>query len=360
MAPNAEPVTAGTTTGRASEHAIVVSAPPEAVYALVADAEGWPQIFGPTVHAEVSPPVPATAPTPSGTGAPGPAAPAPAAFGEETLRLWAFAAPPDEEPPSGDPSARVRSWTSHRRLDPAAGTVDFRQVVTAPPVAAMSGRWRVSPDQNGGSRVLLSHEFAAHDETALDFVERAVDRNSRAELRDLKNAAEAGADLDRLRFTFHDSILIRGRAEDVFDFLDRADRWPARMPHVARVALSEHRSGLQHLDMDTSTPDGGTHNTTSVRVCFPDRRLIVYKQLRVPVALRGHTGRWTLEQDGEEVRATSWHTITLDPEGVRHMLGPAADFADARETIRAAVSANSTSTLRHAKDAAEAAYADRP
>jgi aromatase len=354
VAPNAEPFTAGTTTGRASEHAIVVSAPPEVVYALLVDAEGWPQIFGPTIHAETEAADTDTAAVDDAdTGA-----------GEESLRLWAYALRPGNPADAAglaDDGRAVHTWTSRRTLDPAAGTICFRQVVTSPPVAAMSGQWLVVPDQDGGSRVTLTHEFRAQDgPQALAYIERAVDRNSRAELQALKTAAEIGPAIAELRFSFHDSVHIDGRAEDVFEFLDRADRWPGRLPHVTRVELTERQPGLQHLDMDTSTSDGGTHNTTSVRVCFPDRRLIVYKQLRVPVALSGHTGRWTIEEDpAGGVRATSWHTVTLDPEGVRHMLGPGVDFAEARDTIRTAISGNSSSTLRHAKDAAEAAYADR-
>ncbi len=106
--------------------------------------------------------------------------------------------------------------------------------------------------------------------------------------------------------------------------------------------------------MDTRSPDGSTHNTTSVRVCLEDSRQIVYKQLRVPVAMRVHTGRWTIEPlDDGTLTVTSWHTVVLDPEGVRTALGPEATLADARALVRKALGTNSSITLRHAQQYAE-------
>ncbi|MEC4017652.1 aromatase/cyclase [Streptomyces sp. H27-D2] len=330
MAPNATSTVAGT---HVTEHSITVDASAETLYGLVADVSAWPQIFGPTIHVEVLEDVP-------GDGA-----------GEQLLRIWATA------------NDQVKSWTSRRTLDRAARTVVFRQVVSAAPVASMGGEWRIEPVEDGGSRVVLLHDYRAvgDDPEALALIERAVDRNSHAELTALKNAAEQGAERDELHFTFSDSVDIAGSAEDVFGFLDRADLWPERLPHVARLDLTEapaeDGSTVQRMDMDTSGPDGSTHNTTSVRVCFPDRAVIVYKQLRVPVAMSGHTGRWEIETHGDGVRATSWHTVTLDPEGVLNALGPDTTLAEARAKVRHALGTNSSTTLRHAKQFTEAPHA---
>lgn len=308
-----------------TEHSITVAAPPATVYALVADVSGWPQVFGPTVHVEVL-------------------EDAPAAGGEQLLRIWAIA------------NEQVRTWTSRRTLDPEARTVTFRQVVSAAPVASMGGEWRVEGNDDGGSRVVLLHDYRAvdGDPAAEELIGQAVDRNSRAELLALKNAAELGGLRDQLHFTFSDSETIAGAAGDVYAFLDRADRWPERLPHVARLDLTEDEPGIQHMDMDTRSPDGSIHNTTSVRVCFEDRNSIVYKQLRVPVAMSVHTGRWVIEPSGEgTVTATSWHTVVLDPEGVRTALGPEATLEEARALVRKALGTNSSTTLRYAKEYAE-------
>lgn len=343
VVPNSATAVAGPAAGtHVTEHTVVVDAPADTVYGLVADVSAWPQIFGPTIHVEVLE----------------------EEADEQLLRIWATA------------NDQVRSWTSHRILNSRTRSVSFRQVVPAAPVSAMGGQWRIEPNDDGGSRVVLLHDYSAVDDDpeAVALIERAVDRNSRAELAALKNAAEQdagedaaeGADAgdDRLRFTFCDSVDIGGSAEDVFAFLDRADLWPERLPHVARIGLEESPSDgggstVQRMDMDTRSPDGSLHNTMSVRVCFPDRNLIVYKQLRVPVAMSGHTGRWVIEPHGKGVRATSWHTVTLDPEGVRQLLGPRATLAEARAKVRRALGANSSTTLQHAKQFAENLH-DRP
>lgn len=326
MAPTA---TSETTAPHVTEHSITVAASPATIYDLVADVSAWPQVFGPTVHVEVL-------------------EEASEAGGEQLLRIWAIA------------NEKVRTWTSRRTLDPVSRTITFRQVVSAAPVASMGGEWRVEPLEDGRTRVVLLHDYRAtgDDPAAEELIEQAVDRNSRAELAALKNAAELGDARDELHFTFSDSELVTGAAGDVYAFLDRADLWPERLPHVARLDLTEDEPGVQHMDMDTRSPDGSTHNTTSVRVCFEDRNMIVYKQLRVPVAMSGHTGRWVIESLGDgTVRATSWHTVTLDPEGVRAALGPEATLAEARALVRKALGTNSSTTLRHAKQFAEEARA---
>jgi hypothetical protein len=284
-------------------------------------------VFGPTVHVEVL----------EEHG------------GEQLLKIWATL------------EGRVAGWTSRRVLDAGAGTVTFRQVVSAPPIAAMGGEWRVLPVE-GGCRVVLLHDFRAVDDdpSAIELISRAVDNNSRAELGALKAAAELG---DAERFAFEDAVEIEGRAEDVFGFLERAELWAERLPHVEAVDLAESEPApgelVQHLDMRTLAADGSRHDTSSVRLCFTERQTLVYKQRKTPVALSGHTGRWTVEPlpdgaDGEpRARAVSWHAVMLDPDGVRQAYGPGATTADAAQKVRAALSGNSRATLRHARDFAE-------
>ena len=79
-------------------------------------------------------------------------------------------------------------------------------------------------------------------------------------------------------FTFDDIVEVDGSAMDVYDFLNEAQLWSERLPHVVRVSLKEETSGLQILEMDTRTKDGSVHTTKSVRVCRP-HGTIVYKQI---------------------------------------------------------------------------------
>ncbi|WP_424217464.1 aromatase/cyclase (plasmid) [Streptomyces sp. BI20] len=309
---------------RAVEHEIEIAAPPAAVYRLIAEVENWPLIFPPTIHVER------------------------VAEGghEERIRIWATA------------NGEAKTWASRRVLDPVAGRVAFRQEVPAHPVAAMAGAWVVSEGSAAGSaRVVLTHEYRAVDDDPghLAWIDEAVDRNSVAELAALKaNVERVVADEeDALTFSFEDTVRVAGSARDLWDFVNEADRWSERLPHVAEVRLTEDVPGLQELEMDTRARDGSTHTTRSYRVtCAPE--WIAYKQTVLPALLSLHTGRWTfVPEDGGTVAATSRHTVTLNAANVGSVLGAGATVADAREYVRTALSTNSVATLRYAQRYAE-------
>ncbi|MFJ9775890.1 aromatase/cyclase [Kitasatospora sp. NPDC101157] len=294
-----------------------VAAPADVTYDLLADVTGWPRLFGPTVHAEREP----------------------AGEDRERIRLWALA------------NGEVRTWTSRRELDRAQRRIAFRQEVSQPPVATMGGTWQVTPGPDGTCTVVLTHDFAAVDDDpdGLDWIETAVDRNSLAELAALKAAAEAHREAGELLLTFEDAVTVDGPADEVYSFIARCDLWPERLPHVSRLGLTETVPGLQLMSMDTRAPDGTVHTTESVRVCFEPGR-IVYKQTRVPPIMTAHTGEWTFHrtEDGL-VRATSRHTVAINPRTVPDLLGPRASVADARAAVRKALGTNSLATLNLAK-----------
>jgi len=301
------------------EHEITVAAPAEEVYRLLADVENWPRLFPPTIFVERE-----------------------ELDGQaELIRIWATA--------NGEP----KHWTSRRTLDPAALRIEFRQQVSTPPVARMGGAWIVErhPD---GARVRLRHDYRAVDDdpAGLAWIDEAVDRNSRTELAALKSTVESLHAAREWTFSFEDSVEVDGSARDVYDFVDRADLWAPRLPHVAEVRLREPAPGLQNLRMDTRAKDGSTHTTESYRVCLPHHR-IAYKQVTLPALMDLHTGVWTFtEQDGVTT-ATSQHTVVLRTENIAAVLGPDATVAQAREYVTTALSTNSLATLGHAKAHAE-------
>lgn len=283
------------------EHQITVAAAAVDIYGFLADVTRWPTVFEPTVHASVL--------EQSGN--------------EERIRLWATA--------NGAP----RTWTSRRLLDRSALRVEFRQEVPRAPIAAMGGAWVVEPLSASSSRVRLLHDYKAVDPSGLAWIDAAVDRNSRKELAALKAYAEGTA---APVHTFADTVHIKGSAADVYAFLNDADRWPERLPHVDRVRLIEDIPGLQLLEMATRAPNGTVHTTSSVRITFPG--LIVYKQTLLPALLSLHSGQWLIREDGDGVRVTSEHSVSVhDPATL--------------DQVRAALSANSLATLRHAKAYAE-------
>lgn len=309
---------------REVEHEITIEAPAAEVYRMLAEVENWPIIFPPSVYVDRV----------AHDGA------------EERIRIWATA--------NGEP----KSWTSRRVLDPAGLRIDFRQEVSAPPVAEMDGTWIVEPAGERRTRLRLRHGYRAIDDDpdGLAWIDQAVDRNSRAELPALKANVEQATRARELTLSFADSVRIEGAAKDVYDFLNEAGLWAKRLPHVSQVSLTEPAAGLQVLRMETLTKDGSAHTTESVRVCFPHYK-IAYKQTTLPALMTLHTGYWQLTEepgaDGPVVTATSQHTVMINEANIAGVLGPAAGVAQAREFIRNALSNNSLTTLRYAKEYAE-------
>ncbi|NYH77578.1 aromatase [Actinopolyspora biskrensis] len=307
---------------REVEHEITVAAPPADVYRLLAEVENWPQIFPPSVYVDYL----------EREG------------NEERIRIWATA------------NGEAKNWKSRRTLDPDKLRITFWQEVPAPPVAEMSGTWIVEQLGEQETRLRLLHTYRAIDDDpeGLEWIEQAVDSNSKAELPGLKAGVENAVQKDKLSISFVDSLRISGSAKDVYDFVNEAQLWTERLPHVADVELTEETPGLQMLRMNTRAKDGSTHTTESVRVCFPHHR-IAYKQTTLPALMTLHTGRWDFEEGADGfTTASSQHTVVINPDNITSILGPEADIVEAREFIRDALGNNSRATLGHAKDYAEA------
>ncbi|MEU2619736.1 aromatase/cyclase [Streptomyces sp. NPDC007157] len=303
------------------EHEITVSAPAAEVYRLIADVANWPRIFPPTIyvdHLERS-------------------------GHEELIGIWATA------------NGEAKNWTSRRVLDPDGLRITFRQTVSTPPVASMGGTWIIEPLDDATARIRLLHDYTAVDDdpAGLAWIDEAVDRNSRSELAALKTNVELATASAELTFSFEDTVEVEGSAKDLYDFVNEADRWSERLPHVATVRLTEDTPGLQTLEMDTRAKDGSTHTSKSYRVCL-DGRKIAYKQTTLPALMNLHTGYWTFRETDAGTFASSQHTVVLRPENIEKILGPDAGVAEAREYVQGALSTNSRATLNHAKAYAEA------
>lgn len=307
-------------TNRTVEHEITVKAPAEEVYKLIADVASWPRIFPPTVHVEHIAQDQA----------------------EERIRIWATA------------NGEAKTWMSRRILQPGKLRIDFRQEKSQSPVGAMGGAWVIEPVSGAQSRVRLLHDYRAEDDDPekLAWLDKAVDRNSRAELSALKTNVELAVDAAERVLTFEDTVRIDGRVVDVFSFINRAELWAERLPHVARVVMTESTPGLQVLEMDTRTQDGSRHTTKSVRVCFPHGR-IVYKQIEAPPLISAHIGQWTFATKPDGVEATSRHTVVVNEPNVTRILGEKATVADAKKFVRDALGTNSLATLEQARKYAE-------
>ncbi|MFF0470883.1 aromatase/cyclase [Micromonospora zamorensis] len=297
-----------------TEHTLTVAAPPRVLYDLAADVTRWPTIFAPTVYVHHLDRSEST----------------------ERFQLWALV------------GGEVATWTSRRSLDPAGLRIGFAQERSQAPIASMSGEW-IFRAVAGGTEILLVHEFSAVDDDAgsVRWITEALDRNSPVELAALARIATTGHPVEDIVFTFADEVPVDGAAADAYEFVNRSDRWPQLLPHVARVVLREVVPGTQDMEMDTVTEDGSAHTTRSVRICTPVER-IVYKQLVPPRLLLGHSGRWLFTDTDDGATVTAEHTVAIDPTRVQEVLGAGATLADAREFIRSALGRNSRTTLAHA------------
>jgi aromatase len=308
-------------------HQVEIAAPAAVVYGLLADAVRWPLFFPPNVHVEQ---------LECGGGA-------------ERLRMWATA------------NGTVKSWTSRRRLDAAGRRIDFRQEVSAAPLTAMGGSWIVEERGESACRLLLLHDFTVGGDRPEDveWVVRATDTNSRAELGRVRDLAQRSGHRHDLMLSFADTVRIAGPAEPVYGFLHQAARWPRLIPHVERLELTEDVPGVQVMAMDTRTAEGAVHTTESIRVCFPDALRIVYKQTATPALLDAHIGAWSVVADAGGVSVTSRHSVLLRAEAIGPVLGADASVAQARRHVRQALGRASTATLHLAKQHAESARARR-
>ncbi|MGW2301899.1 aromatase/cyclase [Streptomyces sp. NPDC001809] len=301
-----------------TEHSRQVSAPPRTVYRLLSDVTLWPAIFGPSVHVQHLE----------------------RGDREERFSLWATV------------NGSVANWTSRRTLDPEGLRITFRQEHSRPPIASMGGEWILRELPGDRTEVVLLHDFSVVDDDpeAEAWVVEALDRNSPEELAALARTAELGHPVDDVVFSFVDTLDLKVPVADAYAFVNRADLWADRLPHVSRVRMTEDTPGIQELEMDTVTADGSAHTTRSVRVCRAPE-WIAYKQLRTPRLLTGHSGLWTFSDGPDGPVATARHTVAIDPAAVTEVLGAGATLADARQYVRDALGRNSMTTMSHAASA---------
>lgn len=292
-------------------HILSCTAPPSVLYDLVADVSRWPAILNPVIHVQH--------------------------FGwsgqTERYRVWALV---------GD---QVCSWGSQRTLDPEGGCITGEREHDRLPVTSMVGRWEFRPLDGGGSRVELRHWFTSDGSSAdRDRIIAAIDDNSTRDLAALCRLATLGHPVGELVFSFSDQVRLPVSAAEAYSFISRADMWPEVLPHVSRVVLTEPQPGVQDMEMDSVTADGRVHATRSLRLCFPNER-IVYKQILPPQLLLGHCGAWDFAEDDGRTVVTARHTVAINPVSVAEVLGPDHSLADARDYLRDVLGASSRATL---------------
>jgi len=243
---------------------------------------------------------------------------------------------------------RVRKWQIRQTVTVGGNATDGEPT---PEPGAVTVEWRIASlaaeRTRVEMRVVRTGPGAADEETDPAEAQEGLD----VLFGSLDEATRARAELPRLVLSFEDPLFVAGRAEDAYQMLYEADKWPERIEHVRRLEMIEPEPGIQFFDMETTTPDGAAHTTRSVRVCLP-HRLIVYKQIKLPVLLDAHTGHWRFSPTEEGLIVAARHTVTVKPSALE-VLGPGTTVADARRYLRRVLSANSMKNLYLAKTYAE-------
>lgn len=108
-----------------------------------------------------------------------------------------------------DVSGELQSWTTRRDLDAALGVIKYRQLQTAPLVQHMGGEWRALPLGPNRTQLVLTHDFAAKQESedgakvagkysseeAHQLLADAVENNSVAHLAAIRDVCERRAEV---------------------------------------------------------------------------------------------------------------------------------------------------------------------
>ncbi|MFF5707102.1 SRPBCC family protein [Streptomyces sp. NPDC012794] len=293
--------------------AVDAAAPAGALYTLVADTAPWPLFLRDAVHVERLD------------------------FDGTTDRYmqWAIV----------DGELRRSLW--RRTLDPDQRRIGFREERPDDPVAAAGGSWSVTELAPGWSRLTLEQDLTVSGGRGAEAerVLASAEERGRAVLHGLRTAAESWRRLDELLLSFEDSVRIEGPVEPVYEFLYGVDSWPGRVAHVVEAEVTEDRPGVQRTRLVNLAEDGSSYTTEGVRVCFPAAGRIVFKRTRPHPLLAAHAGEWSLEPDAAGVTVVCRHDVLLDERAVERVLGPGADLARARRSVREVLGREARATL---------------
>ncbi|WP_328843061.1 SRPBCC family protein [Streptomyces sp. NBC_00258] len=242
---------------------------------------------------------------------------------------------------------RVWSRIQHRTFDADGLRIAFEDAPEST-LAGVRGEWILRAVSDDKTEIELRQDTSAL--TGSEAVARAESARS-----DLLSTVAFGAgnrsELADLVVDFRDPLFAAGSAEDAYKILYEADRWPERLAHVSRIDMTEDMPGIQFFDMDTTTSDGAPHTTRSVRICFPHSK-IVYKQIGLPALLDAHTGHWLFTPTREGIIVESRHVAVIK-RSMLSILGEGTTVEAARRYLRQALSTNSMTNLRIAKEFAE-------
>jgi aromatase len=149
-----------------TEHTVTVEAPADVVFAVLADIEGYANLFPPTQESTIL-------------------------EESETHQIARLVV---------DVSGQIQSWVTRRDIDRERRVIAYRQLENAPMIEFMGGEWRALPLDEKRTQLVITHDFAARpteavpsQEKATELLRAAVDRNSDADLDAVRKESERRA-----------------------------------------------------------------------------------------------------------------------------------------------------------------------
>jgi ribosome-associated toxin RatA of RatAB toxin-antitoxin module len=115
-----------------------------------------------------------------------------------------------------------------------------------------------------------------------------------------------------------DHIIVQSDAETIFRLASDIERWPSILPHYRWVKMLGAHDGEQTVEMAARRGWIPVKWTSICRI-EPARRQVYYKH--IGGATRGMEVLWTLENEGDGVRVTIVHEMTLSIPIVRSVIG---------------------------------------
>src|SRR5262249_50747437 len=85
---------------------------------------------------------------------------------------------------------RILTWRSRRQLFAASRAIRFWSLTPRYPISSLAGVWSFEPDEDGATRVRVTHEFELADPSRESEVRAGISRNMVGDLEGMKRFME--------------------------------------------------------------------------------------------------------------------------------------------------------------------------
>lgn len=209
-------------------HNIECNSSAEIVYSIIKNSDNWPIIFEPCQSVEV---IERTE-------------------NSELIKITAKV------------NSSVTSWKSNRKFDHNIFGINSEVVQPMPMVKEMTVEWRVIPVSENYCELALFHQFNLIEkpydaknnifdkEDAFNFINSAIDKNSKTELLNIKQIVERKSFLFDKKWRQADAIVVNKNAKEVFEFLKDMSLWPDIFSKCLSAKVIEKHGNIELVEVE--------------------------------------------------------------------------------------------------------------